>query len=332
MDQYPDQKVDPSASPSTTPSRRALKIVVAVLTYRRPEGISKLLHSMTRQIEDPARPYELTLLVIDNDRAGSGQAAVSRFADTGKYTLKYVVESRQGIPIARNRAMDEAPAGTDLFCFLDDDEWPVDEWVDSLLAVRKATDADCLYGPVEPVYPENAPTYFIKARTFERTRRTDGERLNYAASNNVMFDYALFRSLHLQFDERMRFTGGTDYLFFNQANRRGVKIYWADAALVYDIVPASRMTWKWVLLRQYRLGNTLALGDVLDGGRKRQIFRLAYGLARCGLGLVMVPALLFSPRYGMRAVTHAIRGAGMVAGILGYRYQEYKPAENGSVS
>lgn len=140
-----------------------------------------------------------------------------------------------------------------------------------------------------------------------------------------MFDYPLIRSWNLRFEEKMRFTGGTDYLFFNQAIRRGMQVFWADKALVYDIVPASRMTWKWVLQRQYRLGNTFAVSEVLHGNLKRRLYRAAYGASRVILGLAMLPAIAISPYWGMRALTHVLRGAGMVNGILGHAYQEYKP-------
>ncbi|MBP2444504.1 glycosyltransferase [Rhizobium leguminosarum] len=319
------QETFPHSAAGTDVGAAPLKIAVGVLTYRRLDGIAKLLDVMTRQIRHPARPYHLTMVIVDNDAGGSAKATVEGFGQTGAYDLIYVVEQNQGIPFARNRALDSAPPGTDLFCFLDDDEWPVDGWLDAMLETRQKNRADCVYGPVQPVYPENPPEYFIKARVFERKKNVDGQRIGYAASNNVMFDYPLIRSWNLRFEEKMRFTGGTDYLFFNQAIRRGMQIFWADKALVYDIVPANRMTWKWVLQRQYRLGNTFAVSEVLHGNRKRRVYRAAYGATRVALGLVMLPAILISPYWGMRALTHVLRGAGMVNGILGHAYQEYKP-------
>ncbi|MDB5562330.1 MAG: glycosyl transferase family 2 [Hyphomicrobiales bacterium] len=306
---------------------RELHIVVAALTYRRPEGIAKLLDVLRRQIHMPERPFRVTVMVVDNDASGSARGAVEAFSNTGSYELIYVVEQQQGIPLARNRAIDTAPPDTDLFCFLDDDEWPVDNWLDAMLAVRERTGADCVYGPVEPVYPAQPPEFFLKSRVFERRRNADGARINYAASNNVMIDYHYMRQHNMRFEEKMRFTGGSDYLFFNQAVRGGMKIFWADDALVYDIIPASRMTWNWLLQRQYRLGNTFAVRDSLYGTGREKLRRFAYGCARVGLGVVMLPALAVSPRWGMRSVSHILRGAGMVSGILGHAYQEYAPTK-----
>ena len=311
--------------------RQILNVTVAVLTFKRPEGITKLLEAMSRQ-QKTEIPSKLTLLVVDNDANGSGEATIEAFRASehfrkGRFELLYVLEKRQGIPLARNTALDSAPTKTDLFGFLDDDEWPVEGWLNGMLTVWARTKADCVYGPVEPVYPANPPSYFIRSRVFERKKNSEGQRIGYAASNNVLFDYPLVRSWNLRFEETMRYTGGTDYLFFNQAVRKGMKVYWADAALVYDIIPPNRMTWKWILQRQYRLGNTFAVSEVLHGSTLQRRKRLVYGAARTALGAVMLPSIIVSPYWGMRAMTHMLRGAGMVSGILGHAYQEYRPGD-----
>ncbi|MGO7557765.1 glycosyltransferase family A protein, partial [Rhizobium johnstonii] len=76
---------------------------------------------------------------------------VESFGQTGAYDPIYVIEQNQGIPFARNRALDSAPPGTDLFCFLADAEWPVDGWLDALLEPRENNRAACVSGPVQPV-------------------------------------------------------------------------------------------------------------------------------------------------------------------------------------
>jgi hypothetical protein len=123
----------------------------------------------------------------------------------------------------------------------------------------------------------------------------------------------------------MRMTGGSDYLFFKQAVALGMRIVWSAAAPVYEDVPKSRMTLRWICQRQYRLGNTFSVSERLAGTRMG-LFKLALkGIVRTGLGVVMLPALLFSPYYGMRAIVHLLRGIGIVAGTYGHTHQEYSP-------
>lgn len=311
--------------PPTSAQQLPVRVAIGILTFRRPDGIRKMLSSLMQLERHPKRPYELAVIVVDNDAEGSSRGTIAPYLDVEAFTLTYVVEPRQGIPFARNRAMDEAPEDTDLFCFVDDDEWTIPGWLDAFLATRARTGAQCLHGPVVPVYPEQRPEYFVKSRVFEFKRHAEGASINFAASNNVMFDLRLFRSLGLRFEERMRFTGGTDFVLFNHAHRRGVSMAWSDGAIVYDVIPLKRMNWKWILQRQYRLGNTFAMNDRLFGNAASCWYRATYGTARFGLGLAMLPALAVSPRWGMRALTHVFRGAGMVAGLIGHAYDEYSP-------
>ena len=80
-----------------------------------------------------------------------------------------------------------------------------------------------------------------------------------------------------------------------------------------------------MLARQFRTGNTYGIHDRLEGGAVRFARRLATGIARIGLGTLMLPTLPFSPRLGGRALAHILRGAGMVSGLFGAVYEEYRP-------
>lgn len=306
-----------------------VNITVAALTYRRPEGLRKLLEALTQLRQSPERPYTLNVVIIDNDKAASARPIIDGFAENPAYRLIYVVEERQGIPMARNRAMDEAPPETDLFVFVDDDEWPVEDWLDAMLATRAATGAPIIHGPVEPVYAPEGNQYFTRTHVFADRRHPEGTAIGYAASNNVMMDLAAIRAAGLRFDERMRFSGGSDFLFFDQAIRRGLKICWSEAAMVYDIIPASRMTWKWAAQRQFRLGNTFAVASRIQDGTADRLKLAAKGVARVGLGAAMLPALAVSPYYGWRGIAHVLRGAGIVNGLFGQVYNEYAPERLG---
>lgn len=304
---------------------RTVHVAVAIITFRRPDGVMRLLTHLQRQTRAPERPFELTIIIVDNDSETSAEVVARRFATSEAFNVRYVSEPRQGIPIARNSALDAIPEGADFVCFIDDDEWPSERWLDALLEQQASGGAACIYGPVEPVYPAQAPTWFIKSRVFERQRFPNGASLSFAASNNVMIATEFLNRTRLRFDERMRFTGGSDYLFFRQAIELGMSVRWADNALVYDAIPRNRMTWPWVLRRQYRIGNTFAISERIIGRPGLLWWRLVVGIMRTGLGVAMLPLLIVSPYYGMRGVRHALRGAGMVVGLVGHRLEEYAP-------
>ncbi|HVY06913.1 MAG TPA: glycosyltransferase [Burkholderiales bacterium] len=310
---------DDAASP-------VLHVAVVAITYRRPHGLAKLLRALEGQVAPERGPFfRLSAVVVDNDRAASAAAVVKRFEHSLTLPIRYVVEFEQGIPLARNTGIASLPEDADFLCFIDDDEWPGTTWIAELLKTQRATGAECVHGAVIPVYPDGAPRWLRKSRIFESWDFPDQAMLREAASNNVMISTAFMRRTGHRFDERMRMTGGSDYLFFQQAVALGMRIVWSAAAPVYEEVPASRMTLRWVAQRQYRLGNTFSLSERLAGTRTGLVKWVLKGLARMGLGAVMLPLLLFSPYYGMRAIRHLLRGAGTVAGAFGHIHEEYSP-------
>ena len=117
-------RAERQSTPNDSYEARAIQVIVAVLTYKRPEPLRTCL-SAIQNLEVPAG-HTVSILVIDNDPDRSAiDAADSWRAISLRYPLHLVHEPRRGIPTARNRALDEALAvGADLLCFLDDDEYP----------------------------------------------------------------------------------------------------------------------------------------------------------------------------------------------------------------
>ncbi|EJL34063.1 glycosyl transferase [Caulobacter sp. AP07] len=300
-------------------------VAVTVITYKRPDGLKRLLDALEAQERPEDLPFRLSVVVVDNDENEGGRGVAEAYLNSPRLDVRYFVERRRGIPVARNTALDNVPEDADAFCLVDDDEWPVLDWIASLLRKWDNGRVDCVYGPVEPVYPEDPPAWFIKSRVFERKRFADGAPIGHAASNNAMVSTAFIRRTGLRFDERMRFTGGSDYRFFKQGRKQGMTIIWSAASLVYDEVPANRLTWKWILQRQYRLGNTFAVDARLEGDRGQSLRLFAYGVARVGFGVVSLPMALLGPFHAMRAMIHILRGSGTVFGLVGHRHEEYAP-------
>lgn len=309
------ESVDPAAAPvAATPH-----IVVLIITFRRQQGLAALLAALAAQ-EGRGTQFRLTVVVCDNDDALSARSvAVSGGAI-------YVAEPRRGIPMARNAALAATPADADFVCFIDDDEVPPADWIAALLAVQCQTGAGAVLGPVVPVFPAGASnTWIVRSGLLQRRRNPDGARISYGATNNCLVSWPFIRDQGLTFDERMRFTGGSDFRFFRHALDRGLAIHWAEAAAIEEEFPPQRLRVSWLLARQFRTGNTYGIHDRLEGGAGRFARRLATGFARIGLGTLMLPALPFSARLGGRALAHILRGAGMISGLFGAVYEEYRP-------
>ena len=55
-----------------------LSVVVAMLTYLRPEGLDEALRRLPEQLESV--DFDASILIVDNDPAGSAMSRASEFA------------------------------------------------------------------------------------------------------------------------------------------------------------------------------------------------------------------------------------------------------------
>jgi glycosyltransferase involved in cell wall biosynthesis len=292
-------------------------IIVAALTYRRPEMLTQLLLSLS-VLERPDG-WEVWFLIVDNDPGGSGRPAID--AVTVRYggSLHYVVESEPGIPFARNRALREAiDRGAALLCFLDDDEIPDPRWLRELLAHRDATDAVLIGGPTRllpPTDPLGPWKRFLARSLLARSEFLESYlarcarqgRLVKLATNNWMADLAWVRDHDLRFDTAMRFTGGSDTAFLYALQAKGGKASWCTRAIVHERLQPERLS----LGYQFRRAKLQAL---VQAQLKPQsaLWLLLTQPIRVMLGV----ALMIFPVYGRASFALGLERIGRAVGRL----------------
>lgn len=233
-----------TAAPAAT---RTLRVVVAMLTYKRPDDLAAAVPALLAQAGSV--PDDVRLLVVDNDPDGSARAFVEASG------ADYLHEPRPGIAAARNAAI-TATDDADVLVFIDDDERPVDRWLELLLATYRETGAPCVVGPVVSEFAVQPDAWVRAGRFFDRRRLPTGTPVTVAATNNLLLDVVTLRRTGVRFDEAFGLSGGSDTLFSRTLVARGVRMVWCDEAVVVDVVPADRSTRAWVLHRARRSGNS----------------------------------------------------------------------------
>src|SRR5262245_18908423 len=118
-------------------SPRASRPVVAigVCTAGRPQMLTACLSSIARQRlpERCPEPWQLHLVVVDNEPEPNNQQLVEEFAASCPFPVRYVHEPRRGIPQARNAVLDAFEDRSDWIAFTDDDCRPDPDWIAALL-------------------------------------------------------------------------------------------------------------------------------------------------------------------------------------------------------
>lgn len=234
----------------------ALKIAVMITTFRRPASLACTLESLLHQT---ILNVVTSIHVIDNDADPLVHALVSAFQVRTKLAVEYHAEPKRGVAQARNRALDLVSDNLDYVAFIDDDEVASAAWLSSLVKTARHFGADIVQGPVEPIYERSVPTWFRDGRMTALGPFREGEELRFGFSGNVLLSASMLRSTQLRFESCFDQTGGEDQHFFMGLMKRGYRIVTSRDAIVFETIPASRVTFGDFMRRRFRIGATLTM-------------------------------------------------------------------------
>ncbi len=297
---------------------------ICIATFRRRDSLRQLLVGLSRLTFERMPAPEILIVVVDNDPARSA----ADVCDTVSlpFRAKYVVEPLRGIAQARNRAIREAE-NPDFLVFIDDDEIPTPPWLDELLWTQKCFDSDVVCGPVLPCFAGGAPDWVKAGGFFSKQTFMTGHPLETCSTSNVLISRRVITAVY-GFDERFALTGGEDTHFFLRVRRAGFMITCSGGGVVYEAIPASRASLRWLLRRAYQSGNSWVLCESsLDQRISTRIVRMAKAFGRILQGAM---SACLSPVFGKAALAQALSnlflGVGMIAGLAGRTFQAYQTA------
>src|SRR5271157_276740 len=230
---------------------KAKHVSVCICTYKRPELLRRLLIELGHQVTEGMFTY--SIVVVDNDRLESAKVVVSDFAATCAIPVRYCVESQQNIAMARNRAVENATG--DFLAFIDDDEFPIQNWLLTLFKACGKYQADGALGPVKPHFDEKPPSWVIRGGFYQRATYETGLIIDWrkGRTGNVLLKRDLFISGEQPF--RPEFRNGEDQDFFQRQIERGHVFVWCNEAVAYEVVPPSRWNRKFLLKRALLRGS-----------------------------------------------------------------------------
>jgi len=234
------------------PTAQTCHINVCICSFRRPELLGQLLTKLDNQ--QTKNRFTYSVIVVDNDRARSAEEVVKRFSSTTHLHVTYCVEPEQNIALARNRALRHAEG--DFIAFIDDDEFPAEDWLSSLLETQTKFGVEGVLGPVQPYFDCDPPRWVKKGRFFERPRYKTGYKVNWeqARTGNVLFKRSILEGIGTPFAAEFN-TAGEDVDFFRRMMGKGCSFIWCNEALVYELVPVSRCTLRYLLNRALLRGS-----------------------------------------------------------------------------
>lgn len=262
-----------------------VQICVGICTFKRPELVGRLLRELIRQ--ESGDRFTVSVVVVDNDAAGSARQVVEEFGRTSGIPTRYVSEPQSNIAIARNRVVENATG--DYLAFIDDDEFPVPQWLKVMLETCERYQVSGVLGPVLPHFETEPPRWLTRGGFYDRPRPATGTAMEWRKSRtgNVLLRRSILQHASRPFDPAYG-EGGEDLDFFRRMNAFGHRFVWCDEGIAYETVPPHRWTRGFLLHRAFLRGqNTFRQ----SGNRWKNV---AKSLLAAPLYLLMLPVLLIA--------------------------------------
>ncbi|MFQ6548269.1 glycosyltransferase [Aestuariibius sp. 2305UL40-4] len=309
-----------------------VRIAVAAVTHKRPDMFRVLLESFAAM----ARPddAEITFILVENGEAATVGDIVEGFRKTVPEEVVFDNEPRPGIPMVRNKALDIAlERGFDFMTFVDDDERADDGWLVALVNGVRSRKLDLAGGPLRlEAADETGPWQeafltHLRERAAKRNKTraaavangTDNELNIY--TNNWCVRLDKVRETGIRFDEALQFTGGSDTKFSRDFASAGARIGWIPDAIVYDRIPARRLTPGY----HFRRARDQSTNAYLLNERP-MLPTLGQALLRIIEAAFVLIGLPLTGRRAFAKATYKVGySAGRIRGILGRRSRHYDP-------
>lgn len=225
-------------------------ISVIICTYNRDKYIYNVLKSIAQGTYSTDL-YEIVL--IDNNCTDNTRLEVERFMhDFPAVSLRYFVETSQGLSHARNRGIKESKG--DILVYVDDDATvnpgylqAYSSWLDQHPETQAAG------GPIIPHYETGSEpawmTYFVKRLLtgylyFGRKARPFPGG-NYPGGGNAAYRSSVFDKVGLYNVELGRngdsLSGGEEKDIFDKMKQQGMKFIYLPDAILYHSIPGYKL-------------------------------------------------------------------------------------------
>ena len=266
--------------------------------------LTDVLAQQTRDV------FDFNIVVVDNDAEQSAKDVVTGLAHNSKIELGYHVESTSNIALARNKAVHFGRG--EYLAFIDDDEVPLNDWLQTLLKACKQYGAAGVLGPVHPRFEGAPPQWLTKGGFYNRPTHKTGFVMSWdeARTGNVLIRRQILDGEEPVFKPEFG-TGGEDQDFFRRMMAKGHTFIWCDEAPAYETIPPHRWEWRFLLKRALLRGKTSFRHP------KNRLQNIAKSMIAVPLYIIALPLLLiFGQHYFMKYFVRLFDHLGRLLAML----------------
>ncbi|MDD4910668.1 MAG: glycosyltransferase [Sideroxydans sp.] len=303
-----------------------IKIVIGIPTFRRPQGLRRLLSSISEQkISIP-----LCVLVADNEgEGGQGIQLVNQLNREGySCELRSIAVEERGLSHVRNALLKTAfnEMSADVLLMVDDDVRVNDGWASALIEMQQREGADVVAGSVFAEFETTPPNWVYGQSVYWGQIYPAGIVDMVSGTTNVLITKNMFAKFgEPLFDVGFSLTGGEDKEYFLRIKELGARFAFTPDGHAYELVGPSRMTKRWAWDRAYRTGNTdIRIFKRYQHSAMAWMAEISKIVLAILLSIIRVPLCIFHPARRMKHLLTVARQFGKIAALFDYHPDTYK--------
>ncbi|RRS10099.1 glycosyltransferase [Pseudoalteromonas sp. J010] len=303
------------------------KVVIGIPTYKRPQGLLKLLDSVTQL---NIFGLDVTVVVAENDCDElAGAKLVDAIKNEYALPLKVLRVEKRGISFVRNALLDCAftEHQADYLAMVDDDEWVEPNWLQALVKAQQKLGCEVIGGVAKAEFAQEVPDWATELSIYfpEQANTTSEIELLESTASVLLHKQVYCAFDQHRFDPFYSIYGGGDKEYFTRLKASGVKFAVAHEAISHELYSDSRATKAWATERAFRIGAADMRIILLH---HKHLARISIECIKIVLGGVVGLAYFYLPFVSaskkMKGRLLYIRQVGKISGLFNQQRPVYK--------
>jgi glycosyltransferase involved in cell wall biosynthesis len=238
-----------------------LDVSIIVCTYNREIILPNFLKRLEFQILSSNLKVEV--IIVDNNSTDNTHSVLTNYASESQLNISILKEMRQGANYARNAGINNAVSNR--LVFIDDDVDFSENWLlDYVSYMTLHSECRVVSGKIIPKFSTSKPNWLEDNMLCLYGLQDYGNspkniefpefpvEMNMAINKSVFEEYGGF-STEFSRDDKTLMSNDGKY-FFYQLSQHNETVTYIPNALLYHLIPESRITPSWIIRRSYWQG------------------------------------------------------------------------------
>jgi len=307
-------------------NKKKYKIAVGVITDKRLDLLKKCINSLSKQ----SLVQSFDIFILDNDISKSAKEIININLPQN-INLFYHFKDKKDSSFALNKIVKSLKTNYDYLAFIKDNAIASEDWLYNLLSASIKFNADVISGPIKAIIDTDLP-FWLKEKDFLKADQLDnktGEIISIYNAENIIIRCEILNKFNFTINKKLKDMSDFNSFFFKNLSSNGYKIKWCNEAKVYNHINNEKINIKWILYKEFKLGNSQLFILKLNKNYTKIIYTFLISIIQIvliSMLFILGISLYFCgyKRFFFKKIKIFMKCLGIVTSLLGYKHQDYK--------